>query len=155
MKKIIIAILCVILLSVAYYLISPLWRVVELDEQLPLAISTEQGSVSRQPELKASSLFEARAHEVQGSALILEQSGERTLRFENFETVNGPNLHIYLAADENAQDFVNLGPIKATKGNVNYNLPSGVDLRKYNQVIVFCVPFKVVFSIADLSSPIN
>ena len=152
MKKTIIVILSIVIVSIAYYLISPLWKVIELDEKLPsISEARSEDSQAKVPELKVQSAFVAKAHEVQGQAMIYEQDGSSTLRFENFETVNGPNLHIYLAADENAHDFVDLGPIKATKGNVNYSLPSDVDLTKYNQVIVFCVPFKVVFSLADLS----
>ena len=152
MKKTIIVILSLVIVSIAYYLISPLWRVIELDEKVPSVSETQsEESQAKVPELKVQSAFVAKAHEVQGRAMIYEQDGSSTLRFENFETVNGPNLHIYLAADQKAQDFIDLGPIKATKGNVNYNLPASIDLEKYNQVIVFCVPFKVVFSLADLS----
>jgi hypothetical protein len=72
------------------------------------------------------------------------------LRFENFETINGPKLHIYLASDLSADDYIDLGEIKATKGNVNYEIPDGTDLEKYNKVLVWCRPFKVLFSYSEL-----
>lgn len=80
----------------------------------------------------------------------MQDEQTQILRFEDFETVNGPNLHIYLATNLQADDFIDLGEIKATKGSVNYTLPSDVDLVKYNKVLVWCVPFKVLFSYADL-----
>jgi len=42
------------------------------------------------------------------------------------------------------------GKIKGTKGNVNYEIDRGVDLEKYDKVLVWCVPFGVLFSYADL-----
>jgi hypothetical protein len=79
-----------------------------------------------------------------------DDGGKKVLRFEDFETVNGPNLHIYLSSDLEGKDFVDLGEIKATKGNVNYDLPEGVDLDRYDKVLVWCVPFKVLFSYGEL-----
>jgi len=46
---------------------------------------------------------------------------------------------------------IDLGEIKATKGNVNYDIPEGTDLEKYNKVLVWCVPFRVLFSYSDLN----
>ena len=95
--------------------------------------------------------FKPKAHGVEGKALLIEEDGKKVLRFEDFETINGPNLHIYLSADLSADDFVDLGKIKATKGNVNYDVANAVDTDKYNKVLVWCVPFKVLFSYAELS----
>jgi hypothetical protein len=94
--------------------------------------------------------FKPRAHSVEGVAKFVEVDGNTILRFENFETSNGPNLHIYLSSDTSDNDFVDLGKIKATKGNVNYDVPSNVDIEKYDTVLVWCVPFKVLFSYAEV-----
>ncbi len=102
------------------------------------------------PKITAQGSFMARAHEVAGRALLIEADATRTLRFEDFETINGPNLHIYLASDLSSDDFVDLGPIRATKGNVNYELSSDIDTSRYNKVLVWCVPFGVLFSYAEL-----
>ena len=69
-----------------------------------------------------------------------------------YETINGPNLHIYLSADLEANDYIDLGKIKATKGNVNYMVDHSIDTEKYNKVLVWCVPFQVLFSYAELTS---
>lgn len=102
------------------------------------------------PQLAAQGVFQARAHEVEGLALLIDSEDGKTLRFEDFETINGPNLHIYLASDLSESDFIDLGPIKGTKGNVNYEVPADVDTDRYNKVLVWCVPFKVLFSYAEL-----
>lgn len=183
MKKYIVAIVFfAIILPIAWYLVSPIWNVQELQEASPLAKSEkiqeakpEQMSPEEEEQFKkameetqaqpvkeitddtpssatviARGSFAPEAHEVSGGALIIEQGGTRTLRFENFETINGPDLHIYLATDTSATDTIDLGPIRATKGNVNYPFPDNVDLTKYNTVLIWCVPFRVLFSSAEL-----
>lgn len=94
--------------------------------------------------------FKERAHGVEGKALLIETDGEKILRFEDFETINGPNLHIYLSSELGNSDFVDLGKIKATKGNINYQIPEGVDIERYDKVLVWCVPFGVLFSYSEL-----
>jgi len=164
----------VVLAGAAWYLVSPAFKTVELNEAAPV-VSKDEGGMD--PETKAafdaqveavkdevktmddampaatstrSGTFKAAAHDVAGTALLVESDGRTTLRFEEFETINGPDLRIYLASSLGDDDYVDLGPIRATKGNVNYEVPSGTDTTKYNKVLVWCVPFGVLFSYAEL-----
>ena len=86
-----------------------------------------------------------------GKALLISADAKKVLRFEDFETINGPNLHIYLSTELGNGDFIDLGEIKGTKGSFNYNLDSSIDTEKYNKVLVWCVPFGVLFSFADIA----
>jgi hypothetical protein len=51
--------------------------------------------------------------------------GDRILRFTNFKTSNGPDVHVYLVAADDARDnasvtwarFIDLGSIKGNIGN--------------------------------------
>ena len=143
-KKIIIGIVVIVLLGLAYYLISSIFIVKEINEDLP---PLDTGA----REIYAQGNFVPSAHDVVGIVKLLRESGRGDyLRFEDFETVNGPDLYIYLATDTTADDFVSLGKIKATKGNVNYAIPAGTDLAKYDTVLVWCKQFRVLFSYADL-----
>ncbi|MBI4095081.1 MAG: DM13 domain-containing protein [Candidatus Liptonbacteria bacterium] len=101
-------------------------------------------------ELVAQGDFMRRFHSVAGRALLIRDGGGEIVRFEDFLTDNGPRLHIYLSADLGADDFIDLGQIKATKGNVNYALPADTDTGKYRYVLVWCKPFSVLFSYAEL-----
>ena len=176
MKKAWILIVVVILAIIGWYFISPAFSTIEVNEESPLIINDDLDSMTKEEkqefeaaveemqddvieggddmpseaQLISEGLFMPRAHEVEGSALLIEDNGKNILRFEDFETINGPNLHIYLSSDLGDDDFIDLGEIKATKGSVNYDIPEGVDLDKYNKVLVWCVPFKVLFSYADL-----
>ena len=48
--------------------------------------------------------------------------GNNVLRLEDFKATNGPDLFVYLSTDKNATEFVNLGKLKASNGNQNYEL---------------------------------
>jgi len=175
-KSLTIILVLIALIILGYYLVSPAFRVIEKDDPSPLiirdALSTmteeeksefEKAVMAKEDDMMSSSdsipsesqllsqgIFKERAHEVKGQALLINDEGSKILRFEDFETINGPNLHIYLASSLSDDDFIDLGKIKATSGNVNYEIPDGIDTEKYNKVLVWCVPFKVLFSYAEL-----
>lgn len=190
-KKVLAILGLAIILPLAWYLISPLFRTIEVNEPSPLesntandeaqeeaglifkdtmdtmdeatkkqfqeAVEASQENIKEieetmpsQAQLIASGDFQPRAHEVAGKALLIEQGEKKILRFEDFETVNGPELHIYLSSDLGDTDIIDLGIIKATKGNVNYQLPEDIDTIRYNKILVWCRPFRVLFSYAEL-----
>ncbi len=92
-------------------------------------------------------------HDAQGDAYTIPlEDGSTVLRLENFQSTNGPDLFVYLSTDENASEFINLGELKANKGNQNYEIPDDVDLSKYNKVLIWCKSFSVLFGSAELSS---
>ncbi len=92
-------------------------------------------------------------HDAQGDAYTIPlEDGSNVLRLENFQSTNGPDLFVYLSTDENASEFINLGVLKASKGNQNYEIPDNTDLDKYNKVLIWCKSFSVLFGSAELSS---
>jgi len=175
-KKIVIAIVAILILWIAYYLISPLWRVTIADDASPLAspvatLPTAQLPVTdsatvlpipttatspivqtgqAQPRIIAQGALVPKEHAAEGTVLLIEQNGKKILRFENFRTDNGPDLKIYMSRDFQNKDYVSLGDIKATQGNVNYELPSTIDTNTYNHVLIWCEQFRVLFSGAEL-----
>lgn len=119
-------------------------------EAMKDVVMEKEETISSEGKVLSEGEFKRKFHAVEGKALLIKTDGETTLRFENFETDNGPKLHIYLSEDLGADDFIDLGPIRATKGNVNYEVPDGVDTNKYRNVLVWCKPFGVLFSYAEL-----
>jgi hypothetical protein len=101
-------------------------------------------------------------HETRGQALVVETAGgRRFLRFEGFETSDGPDLLVYLSAKEPAgskdwygydRDFVDLGELKGNLGNQNYEIPANVDLDRYTTAVVWCRRFEVGFAAAVLDA---
>ena len=177
-KKMILSALGIIVIGVGYFLLSPLWHKVRLDEALPqaqgannrvegmdaatkekfvkeveamkdAALVTADPMPSNAPVILKESAMIARAHGVQGKALLVQVGAEKILRFENLKTINGPDLRIYLSAGLDNGDRVDLGAIRATEGNVNYSIPSGTDISTYHYALIWCRAFGVLFSYAQ------
>jgi hypothetical protein len=92
-------------------------------------------------------------HNAEGTARVIYlEDGSAVLRFEDFKVTNGPDLYVYLSTDKGTSDYVSLGRLKANIGNQNYQLPEGIDLTKYDNVIVWCQAFSVYFGGAELRS---
>ncbi len=89
-------------------------------------------------------------HPASGSMRVFDTAQGQVLRFEDFETINGPQLHLYLSKDIEGTDFIDLGPIRGTTGNINYQVPEGVDLSEYKYVMHWCVPFEVLFNYVEI-----
>lgn len=91
-------------------------------------------------------------HNANGDAYTIPlEDGSTILRLENFAATNGPDLHVYLATDKRATDYIDLGELKANRGNQNYGIPEGTDLETYNNILIWCEPFRVLFGSAELS----
>ncbi len=93
-------------------------------------------------------------HDAEGMAKVIQlDDASMILRLENFKATNGPDLYVYLATDNSASDFVNLGRLKGNIGNQNYDIPEGTDFSKYHTVLIWCQAFSVLFGSAELQPP--
>jgi hypothetical protein len=92
-------------------------------------------------------------HNTEGLAKVIPLGqGSIVIRLENFNSTNGPNVHLYMSTDKAASNFIDLGRLKANNGNQNYNIPNGTDLVKYNMVLIWCKDFSVLFGSAELKT---
>ena len=86
--------------------------------------------------------------------LAIGPDGEVILRFQDYAVRNGPDLHVYLTPDPNGdvhvEGAISLGPVKATQGSVNYEVPADVDPDSFRAAVIYCVPFQVTFATAVL-----
>ena len=70
-------------------------------------------------------------HNAEGLAKVIRlDDASMVLRLENFRATNGPDLYVYLATDNSASDFVDLGRLKGNIGNQNYDIPEGTDFSR-------------------------
>ena len=98
---------------------------------------------------------EDRLHRGSGTATIYNLGDDaHTLRLENFDVTNGPDLFVLLLKDPEGRDkdqgYVDLGRLKGNRGNQNYEIPFDIDPSEYNSVMIYCRAFSVIFSIAEL-----
>jgi hypothetical protein len=161
MKKIIVGVVGVLVLAVLWYALSPLLMNNKLDEALPgqevnnLAPDKKidmplQGGTEKAQLFTAATIIDTPTHPASGTVRLAQVGDKHFLRYENFKTINGPDLLVYLATDLKATEYINLGRLKATEGNINYEIPAGTDLEKYRYALVWCEDFAVLFNSADL-----
>ena len=145
----------VVALFVAWYEFRPERLVVNkrVHEELPAA---KGGSPAQ---TVASGTFHSVLHPTSGTATIYRVGdGSRVVRLTNFKTSNGPDVHVYMVAANDAKDnatveragFIDLGSIKGNIGDQNYALGPNVDLSKYRAISVWCKRFSVNFGTAPL-----
>jgi hypothetical protein len=122
-----------------------------VDEAMPNA----PGGLAAQP--LESGRFYSILHPTESTATIyLMGDGTRVLRFTSFSTSNGPDVHVYMVAADDAKEvataqkagFVDLGVIKGNIGDQNYRLGSDLDLHR--AVSIWCKRFSVNFGAAAL-----
>jgi len=144
MKKLLLAVGGIILVSITYYGISPLWKNIRVDDALPLMMATSTDAFLGYP------ITDTAAHPASGTVKVLKTEAGSVIRYEDYKTINGPNLHIYLSKELDAKEYIDLGPIKGTEGNINYEVPAGVDVSAYRYVLTWCKPFGVLFNYAEI-----
>jgi hypothetical protein len=105
--------------------------------------------------------FHGKVHQTSGRATIYQEpDGKLILRLTNFKTSNGPDVHVILVAQRDAEDDANflktnterveLGKLKGNEGDQNYTIPSGTDLSKFQTVSIYCERFDANFGAAPL-----
>lgn len=188
-KRVIVTIVTIAVLTVAYWLISPLFYSVEVNEEAPKAVTESTTTVpsgvsdltpqerqkmnEQMADMNATSSDKTmnepmpsdsaaenqypvqgtQGHPAEGLVRIIETSDGPVIRYENFDSINGPKLHLYLAKSLEAEEFVDLGPVKGTKGNINYRVSDGINLDEYRYVMYWCKPFSVLFNYAEINPP--
>lgn len=149
----------VVALAIGWYAFRPELLFIDktVNEELPGAVAMTQGDAM----VLVKGSFKGLAHETKGVAAIHQLGdGKRVLRLTNFETSNGPDVHVYLVAaamandneSVNNADIVDLGSMKGNKGDQNYDVPAAVDLNKFKSVSIWCARFGVNFGAASLAA---
>ncbi len=166
-------------LGLAYWLISPLFINVQVDEALPgtssvtssaanpsrtasstpTSSSTASSSTASSLTALGSGAFYNVIHDgVAGRATLYKQTdGSIILRLTDFKVLNGPDLYVYAssvakpdAGNINDANSVNLGKLKGNVGDQNYVIPAGTSPEKLKSIVIWCKTFGVNFASASL-----
>lgn len=82
--------------------------------------------------------------------------GKLVLRLTDLNSTPGPDLYVYVtrvespSGDAQVKNGIEVGKLKATRGDINYELDSGLDPSQFRSVVVYCKSFSVVFGFANL-----
>ena len=87
------------------------------------------------------------------------EDGSHVLRLEDIEVTNGPDLHVIVAPAHGisnrdalqAAGYIDLGSLKGNIGSQNYDFPADYQIPEQMTVVIYCVPFHVIFTTAELS----
>lgn len=163
-KRIILFVRVLAYLSIGWYLLSPLLiNQVVNEEVIPLSTASSKGEpadspsdqevlTEQEPEVMTASFQGADSlHNVSGTLLYYKETEEPYLRFEDFESTNGPDLYVYLVKQgQDTKDGLSLGELKGNIGNQNYPLPEGVTLEDGDSIVIWCKQFDVDFGFATV-----
>jgi len=153
-----------VLLAIAWYAFRPelLFINKTINEEFPGGAA--MAAIEKGPMPVTKGNFKGLAHETKGLASIYRLAdGKRTLRLTDFETSNGPDVHVYLTAGEiekgngalKETGFIDLGSMKGNRGDQNYDIPENTDLGKFKNVTIWCARFGVNFGEARLDAPVS
>jgi hypothetical protein len=115
---------------------------------------------AEQMELVARGDFHSVVHAGRGVAEIYRApDGSHLLRLVDLEVDNGPALHLWMVALDDAKDsasvaeaaHIDLGALEGNLGSQHYALPAAFALDEHRSVTVWCQRFSVNFATAPLS----
>jgi len=161
-KRNVVIVLSVVVVAGLWFLFRPerLFINKTVNEGLPATATAAAAVNPAMPAALIAGQFHNGAHDTSGTATIYQtEPGKRILRLTNFKTSNGPDVHVYLVAANDATDndtvkkagFLDLGSIKGNEGDQNYDLPTNADLSKNRAVTIWCARFNVNFGTAPLA----
>lgn len=167
----------ILIIAAGWYLGSPLFirtRLLEDSPLRPVAVGAGVPGEASRPQIRPPTEAEAAGpsaaivstgvfsdrdavHRGSGRALLgRTPEGALVLRFEDFRVTNGPDLHVLLSRTEHPRTHeevyngVYVGKLRASEGSFHYELPPGTDVSGIRSVVVYCVPFRVIFTSAPL-----
>ncbi|MBI2774131.1 MAG: DM13 domain-containing protein [Chloroflexi bacterium] len=160
----------IVIAGAGWYLGSPLFIRTTLNEELPTfmpaatqpatALPSGRVGVAPVPEPQVAILakgelqFVDNLHNGKGPVTLVRVGEQRVLRFQDVSITNAPDVHVYLSRETGGKwseaTSLYLGPLKATNGSFNYDIPANADLSLYKSVVVWCRVFTVLITWADL-----
>ena len=159
-RAIVVVVIAIVLAGLVFFEPWTLWTNETVDEAAPTAAASDGSTTSPEEHTElARGTFVSQEHGTSGTARVIELAdGSRTLRLEDFETSNGPDLHVWLSEKKAGGNWfkygsgrtAQLGELKANRGNHNYAIPSDVELDGLRSVVIWCKRFHVAFGSAPL-----
>lgn len=125
----------------------------------PEGAAEDEAEEPAEPAVLAEGEFVSQEHDTTGTARVLELAdGSRHVRLEGLASSDGPDLYVWLTDQEAGGDWfkyrdgrhVDLGALKGTHGDANYEIPEDADIEGMTSVVIWCDRFSVAFGSAPL-----
>lgn len=156
MKKTIIFVSIIIVLAVAYWLVSPFFIDKKVSEDFPVLETSalDNNATASTPQKIATGAFSGfdKIHYGSGTASLIKTETGHVIRFEeDFNVANGPDLYVGLGKDGKYIKGSEISKLKGNIGSQNYVLPENFDINTSNEVWIWCKAFSVPFAKATLA----
>lgn len=137
------------------------WRaIVDQQVETPLAEPLPPGAVSAS--VAAQGSFYPLEKSGKGTARLYQlPDGRRILRLDDFEVSQNTDLFVWLSeaaeptttAEVVSAPKADIGNLKSTVGNQNYEVPADLPTDRIRSVVIWCEPVRVAYSAASLIPP--
>jgi hypothetical protein len=87
---------------------------------------------------------------VSGSAKIYLKNNQHILALENFNSSNGPDLHVYISKEVMPVNYIDLGRLQSVMGNQQYALTGTIDFSEFKYALIHCQRYNHLFGSAEL-----
>lgn len=87
---------------------------------------------------------------VTGKAEVYKTGSNYDVKLANFNSSNGPALHVYLSKEAMPINYIDLGILKSIAGNQVYSVAGMPDFTDYKYISIHCVAFNHLFGSALL-----
>ena len=87
---------------------------------------------------------------VNGTAKIYFQNNQYILALENFNSSNGPDLHVYISKEVQPVNYIDLGRLQSVSGNQQYSLAGNINFTEYKYALIHCRQYNHLFGSAEL-----
>ena len=130
------------------------------NEEIIEVVEEKTELVETFPKLIKEGEFERIDYNIDGSFKIYQlEDLSYVLRVNDLEVLNGPDLHFVLTNEwgDSLEDYVKIsgpdidGEKFANKGSYNVEIPQGVDVENFDNLIIHCVQYNHAFAGARLS----
>lgn len=87
---------------------------------------------------------------VSGKARIYLKNNQYILAFENLNSSNGPDLHVYISKELQPVNYIDLGRLQSVSGNQQYLLTGNINFSEYKYALIHCQRYNHLFGSAEL-----
>ena len=94
---------------------------------------------------KLTQITGVKGYDGSGTASVVYAGNMMFLRLEDFSVTSGIDQHLYLTKDGTITSGIDLGPLKASIGNQNYDI-TGIDPDVYNIMIIYSKTFDTYYA---------
>jgi len=88
---------------------------------------------------------------VRGTARVyFGNNNQYILALENFNSSNGPDLHVYISKEAQPVNYIDLGRLQSVSGNQQYPLTGNINFSEYKYALIHCQQYNHLFGSAEL-----